>query len=100
MHFSVLPRDFVLTEIDIPDETSILRLKISDLPAGWDSEAVTESTQEIGERWTREGRYAVLSVPSTIVPAERNFVINPAHPDFPAIRFSLPSPFRFDSRLK
>jgi RES domain-containing protein len=91
VHFSVLPKDFVLSEIDIPDELSILRLGISDLTAGWDSEAVVEATQDIGERWTREGRYAVLSVPSTIVPAERNFVINPSHPEFPAIRFSPPS---------
>jgi RES domain-containing protein len=100
VHFSVLPEDFVLTEINIPNEVNILRFDRTDLPAGWYTEDVIEAAQEFGEAWTRKGLYAVLSVPSTIVPEERNFVINPAHRDFRAIKFSSPSPFKFDSRLK
>jgi RES domain-containing protein len=100
VHFSVLPRDFVLTEIGIPASVGILRLEASDLPAGWNSETISETTQNIGDRWSQDATCAVLSVPSSIVPAERNFVLNPTHPDFPAIQFSAPLPFRFDSRLK
>lgn len=31
----------------------------------------------IGKRWFRESRTAVLSVPSVVIPHERNFVLNP-----------------------
>jgi RES domain-containing protein len=37
---------------------------------------------------------------SVVVPYERNYLLNPAHPDFPKIRFSAPKPFVFDKRLK
>ena len=100
VHFSAVPRDFVLTEIKLPDDIAVLRIEAADLPAGWDAETISEATQNIGERWTIEGKYPVLSVPSSIVAAERNYVINPAHPDFSSIRFSPSTPFRFDPRLK
>jgi RES domain-containing protein len=82
VHFSVLPRDFVLTEIQIPPTVVIESLHEKDLPAGWDSLSPWHITQEIGRRWAVQLRSAVLSVPSAIVPAERNYVLNPNHPDF------------------
>jgi hypothetical protein len=45
VHFNVLPRDFVLTQIHIPDEVGILRLELSDLPAGWDGETIADVTR-------------------------------------------------------
>ncbi|MCP4626739.1 MAG: hypothetical protein GY850_25015 [bacterium] len=43
--------------------------------------------------------YAILKSPSTITREEHNFLINPAHPDFPAIEFGDPQRFEFDERL-
>jgi RES domain-containing protein len=100
VHFDVIPRDFVLTEIAIPSEVEILEIQARELPAGWDAELVAAATQEIGSRWASEGRSAVLSVPSSVVHLERNFVINPLHPGFGTILFSPAAPFRFDARLK
>lgn len=100
VHYSALPKDHVLTEIQVPDSVAILRWEEETLPLGWKSEAPIPETQELGEIWVREGRYAVLSVPSSIIPRERNFVINPAHPDFGKIRFEPSLPFQFDPRLK
>jgi len=94
VHFDVVPHDFVLTEIEIPEQISILRIEDSELPLGW------ERDQEIGAKWAAEARFAVLSVPSSIVPADRNFVINPKHREFEEIRFAPAIPFKFDSRLK
>lgn len=45
-----------------------------------------------GDRWAREGKSAVLRVPSVIVPVEDNFLVNPAHPDFTRLRIDLPLP--------
>lgn len=90
----------MLTEIQIPEALEILRWEEDALPAGWKSEEPTSETQNLGEMWVQEGRYAILSVPSSIIPKERNFIINPAHSDFRQLRFLPPLPFQFDPRLK
>jgi RES domain-containing protein len=100
VHYSVLPKDHVLTEIRIPDALEILQWEEDVLPAGWKSAVPVSDMQDLGEMWVREGRAAVLSVPSSIIPKERNFIINPAHPDFRQIRFLPPLFFQFDPRLK
>jgi RES domain-containing protein len=100
VHFSVLPRDFVLTEIQVPENLAIVRWEAATLPVGWDSEVILTRTQELGQQWVQEGRSALLSVPSSIVPTERNFVINPAHPALRRIKFLPSAPFVLDSRLK
>jgi len=100
VHFSVLPRDFVVTEIHIPSSTEIETLLEEDLPANWQALSPAPTTQEIGRLWAVELRSAVLSVPSSILPSERNFIINPRHPGFAKIKFMPSKPFRFDPRLK
>jgi len=99
-HYSALPKDHMLTEIQIPGAMTILRWEEDVLPPGWNSEVPTPDTQDLGEMWVREGRYAILSVPSSIIPRERNLIINPAHPDFSAIGFQPSLRFQFDPRLK
>jgi RES domain-containing protein len=100
VQFSTLPRDFVLTEIHIPAAILIESLHEQDLPTDWQAFSPSSTTQEIGRRWAVELRSAVLSVPSAIIPVERNYVLNPSHPDFGQIQFLPSTPFRFDSRLK
>jgi RES domain-containing protein len=100
VRFAVLPRDFVLTEIHIPAGVAIEMVAGHDLPPGWQSLSPVPATQEFGREWAKELRSAVLSVPSSIIPLERNYVVNPFHPDFPAIEFLPSKPFRFDPRLK
>ena len=36
---------------------------------------------------------------SVIIPGELNYLLNPAHADFPKLRISKPTPFAFDLRL-
>jgi RES domain-containing protein len=62
VQFSVLPRDFVLTEIRIPAAVVIESVSEQDLPADWQAFAPSPTTQEIGRRWVFELRSAVLSV--------------------------------------
>ena len=42
---------------------------------------------------------AVLSVPSVLVPQERNYLLNPAHPDFARIKRGKPKAFAIDPRF-
>lgn len=69
------------------------------LPANWRLSPSPEETIEIGDRWARERRSAVLVVPSAISPDDKNYLLNPEHPDFKRIRIAPPIDYEFDPRL-
>jgi RES domain-containing protein len=69
------------------------------LPDDWDAKPVPLSTQRLGARWLQDRRSALLAVPSAIIPAERNYLLNPLHPDFQKVRIGKPEAFAFDPRL-
>jgi RES domain-containing protein len=69
------------------------------LPEDWRQEPPPSSTQQIGDLWVRGLRSAVLIVPSIIITAESNLLLNPAHPDFKKITIERPEDFSFDLRL-
>jgi RES domain-containing protein len=94
-----LPIDkFKAFHLEWPDSvTEVVPAKA--LPANWRIHPPPIETREIGDRWIREGRSAVLAVPSAVSPADTNFLLNPAHPDFKRIRIASPIDFEFDARL-
>ena len=69
------------------------------LPEGWNAAPPTFTSQGIGDRWLEETVSAVLRVPSVIVPAESNFLLNPRHPAFERIEIGPPEELRLDPRL-
>jgi RES domain-containing protein len=69
------------------------------LPDTWRSYPAPSGLRAIGDAWVAEQTSAVLQVPSVIVDDESNYLINPAHPDFPSITIGEPRPFDFDVRL-
>ncbi len=84
-------------EITIPRGISYEVVSPHHLP-GWDAMPADES-KAFGEKWCRERRSAVLLVPSVVARFDRNVLINPAHPDFPAIEAGLHEPVYWDRRL-
>jgi len=95
-----IPDRYVLGAADNPDDVAVEILDESRLAANWSTfdPREQESTRRIGDDWDGQQRSAMLSVPSVIL-GERNYVLNPAHPDFGRIAFAEPVPFRFDIRL-
>ena len=69
-----LPRDLVF--VGVAFDESIL--EIGSPPNGWQSLRSSIATN-FGQHWLRSTRSPVLSVPSAIVQAELNYIINPAH---------------------
>lgn len=65
---------------------------------GWDGDDET-ICKAVGEEWLLAGRSALLIVPSIPARIERNFLLNPRHPDANAIRHDLPAPVWWDERL-
>jgi RES domain-containing protein len=53
----------------------------------------------MGDTWIAGRSSVVLQVPSVLVPAEFNYLVNPRHADFAELRVGKLSRFRFDSRL-
>ena len=96
VHYSVLPRDFVVTPIDVPD--GVERRMFND--PTWIPDTPLAETQHDGGQWVEEALSVVTSLPSFIVPSERNYLLNPLHADFASIRFLPSEPFTFDPRLR
>ena len=97
----LLPRtSYVAIPADIPEDLTILRLTVADLPADWDVTPAPPTLRALGMQWLQAGQTAVLAVPSVIVPFEWNYLLNPLHPDFARIQIGTPQAYRFDSRLK
>jgi RES domain-containing protein len=79
-----------ITEIEVPDSLAIETAAWMEMP----------DSQAFGGRWVKEGRTAVLAVPSIVVQGmELNFVLNPAHADFKKITHGAARPFAFDARF-
>jgi RES domain-containing protein len=97
---AALPQNMVSIAAEIPVDLLLMAVLPDKLPPDWNSAVHSSSTQDIGTKWARAKGSVAIMVPSVIVPEERNYLINPLHPDFARINFSAPKPFVFDPRLK
>jgi RES domain-containing protein len=95
-----LPNDRFYVEIEIPDEIVTQEVALADLPEDWNSKPPTLITQTIGDDFVTYNEAAILKVPSSIVPQEFNYLINPNHPDSSRIKVLSTSRMLFDSRFK
>lgn len=93
------PADLVAVPADVPDAVSRARLEASGLPRNWRRYPAPPALADLGSRWANEARTAILVVPSAVIPAEANYLLNPRHADFTKIRFGPPQPFSFDPRM-
>jgi RES domain-containing protein len=93
-----LPGAHHAAAIEIPDDLPVDRFDPAAFP-GWDAEE-SAPARIYGDEWHASGRSAVLIVPSLPgQPIERNFIINPAHPDAARIRVGPVFPVVWDGRL-
>ena len=93
-----IPEDFVLVVYEIP-ENSVLKLEDNDLPSDWKFYPLLPSTQRIGDSFIAKNRFLILKVPSAVVPAESNFLINPYHKEIKKVELVRIEPYSFDERL-
>ena len=70
-----------------------------DLPNNWRFEPPSPVLQDLGKQWAQSRSSLVLIVPSVVIPHEKNYLINPLHPDFAQITFDPPKDFAFDVRV-
>ena len=90
---------YVLIPAQLPDDPSETRIDVDQLPEDWRTIGARDVLQSMGQAWLQSARTVLLSVPSAVVPAERNVLINPRHPDFARIVVGEPQSLRTDTRL-
>jgi RES domain-containing protein len=84
---------FVLLTLELPARAQLRRRADTRPPR---SLAVS---QEAGHTWVEDGDALALVVPSLVVPQEKNYVLNVAHPQFAGVTVAGSEPFSFDERL-
>ncbi len=89
---------YIVMVLYVPDDASINVLAGSTVPTDWRTD--NNFTQRCGNVWAQGGETLLMQVPSAIVPKEYNFLINPLHPQFNAVKIVDLEPFTFDLRLK
>lgn len=90
---------YVMIEARLPKSIAIDRIEIEDLPPDWRDVAAREKLRAIGTEWARKCGSAVLAVPSAVIPAETNYLLNPLHFSFRRIKIGKPQRFETDLRL-
>jgi RES domain-containing protein len=68
-------------------------------PDKWFSLPIAEPSQQVGKEWVDAMSSVVLQVPSSVVPRESNFLINPLHPKFSKLKIGSPQSLHIDQRL-
>lgn len=82
------------------DSKQVMTLEPSKLPSDWHHNPPPESTQKIGSGWAKKRKHLVLKVPSSVIPEEHNYLINPLHSEAKGLRIGKAEPFKFDLRIK
>lgn len=93
------PSDLRLLAIEVPDDLPTTVLESTMLPGDWSTVPAPPSLQTLGVSWLTSGGSAVLSVPSAVITVERNFLLNPRHPEAQRIRIISEEASSFITRL-
>jgi RES domain-containing protein len=93
------PADLRLLAIELPDDLTTEVIEPVTLPASWHSVPAPAELQALGSSWLTSGRTAALNVPSAVITVERNYLLNPRHPELQRVRILSDEAFSFDTRL-
>ncbi len=101
VHFTLatLPDDYMITTIFVPDDISIQKRTVADLPNEWNTFPHPSTTQAIGDQFIADNKFCVLQIPSAVTLGDYNLLINPNHPDFKRIKIIAIDKFPFDKRI-
>src|SRR5713101_2270176 len=87
--------DMAAVRIELPDEASRLDIDLADLPSDLAGEEAEHRCRELGDGWLTARKHLAFTMPSVIVPQERNLMINPAHRLMTKVKIISTERFRF-----
>lgn len=94
-HKTVTPPNYVIVSLEIPDD--VASVAVPDLLPDWSEDQ--QLTKDVGDSWLKGGSSLLLRVPSVVVKAEQNYLVNPMHPDVVSVKITDIEPLNFDKRL-
>lgn len=75
-----VPRALIMATIEIPDH-AIKIISEAELPGNWKTAPAPAETKDFGSNLFLDDQFSVFRVPSTVIPQEFNYLLNPLHPD-------------------
>jgi len=93
------PSDLVMAIAEVPEDVSREELVVRDLPESWRDSIPLPQLAAFGDEFAQRGENCLLFVPSVLAPAERNYLINPAHADYKRIAMLPLEPLQYDARM-
>jgi RES domain-containing protein len=73
-----LPESFTLLRVELPENASVIDRREL-LKDDWSQDVL--ATRKVGDDWLQDERSLLYRVPTAIVPANCNYLFNPAHPE-------------------
>ena len=96
----LLPDDLILITIEISCPVDgIEKVDLSEYEMNWKQYPQENFTKQIGSEWLNSNRSHALSVPSAVMPMEKNILLNPAHPQHTDVKIVDSQPLKIDTRL-
>ena len=94
-----LPPGLVSTSVALPNDISVEHVPLDSPPKHRRAHPAPNSPQRIGANWIARARSPALSVPSAIIPHERNDHMSPMHSEFLRIAARHTASFSFEPRM-
>ncbi len=93
-----VPPRYTLLAVEVSSQIRMENVDPAKLIADWPQRE--DLTRDIGSTWLRAGQSALLRVPSALVPATFNVLLNPLHADASRVRIQSAVKYPFDPRIK
>lgn len=91
---------FAALALELPEE---MIEEVGELPQGWNAKPPGKASRAVGSAFLRSARKVALKVPTSILPGEFNYLLNPRHPDYAKLgvtkALKSAEEFRLDHRL-
>lgn len=69
------------------------------LPDNWNATPWINDTIDMGSQWLRSHDNLILQLPSSVIPEEKIYMINPRHSEFKRVKIAVREVFKADNRL-
>ncbi len=94
-----IPRALSIISIEVPDRP-VRIINETDLPGDWKHSPAPSSTKTFGSELLLAAVEPVIRIPSSVIPDEFNYLLNPMHPAGKRFRIVDIRDFVYDVRIK
>lgn len=99
VHMTAFPKEeYCLATLTIPDD-KLTTMETKDLPNDWNKYPAPVYLKSIGDSFIKDGHFLGLLIPSSVLPEEKNVLLNPSHSDMKKVKLTTSRPIPIDIRL-